>query len=53
MSIICKMDDGKNIIFSKGAPDFLFDSCKYYLDKNGDIKPIDDDFNSVFLANLK
>lgn len=52
MSVICKLIDGRNIIFSKGAPDFVLPSCSQYIDKNGTIQPIDNDFRSVLFYNL-
>lgn len=51
-SSICKLDDGKVVIFSKGAPDFLLPSCTHYLDKNGDFRLIDADFKGVLFFNL-
>lgn len=39
-------------MFSKGAPDFLLPNCTQYIDKNGDIKPVDADFKSVLFFNL-
>ena len=35
MSAIAKLDDGRTIIFTKGAPDFLLPNCIKYVDKNG------------------
>jgi magnesium-transporting ATPase (P-type) len=52
MSVVCKMEDGKTVIFSKGAPDFLLNNCSSFIDKNGEIKPLDDDFRSVLFFNL-
>lgn len=51
-SAICKLEDGKLVMFSKGAPDFLLPSCTHYVDKNGDLKLIDSDFKSVLFFNL-
>jgi len=52
MATICRLEDGRDIIFSKGAAEFLLPSCKNYIDKNGDVKPIDDDFKGVLFFNL-
>lgn len=52
MSVICQLEDGRLVIFSKGAPDFLLPSCGYYIDKNSETKPIDADFKSVLFFNL-
>ena len=52
MSAICKLEDGKKVIFTKGAPDFLLPSCSRYMDRNGEPQPIDNDFKNVLAYNL-
>lgn len=52
-STICKLEDGKLVLFSKGAPDFLLPNCSHYIDKNGDIKLIDADFKNILFFNLR
>ena len=52
MSAICKLEDGKKVIFTKGAPDFLLPSCSRFMDRNGEPQPIDNDFKNVLAYNL-
>lgn len=41
MSAICKLEDGRKVIFNKGAPEFLLPNCSRYMDRNGEAQPID------------
>ena len=52
MSAICKLEDGKKAIFTKGAPDFLLPNCSRYTDKNGEAQPIDNDYKKILAFNL-
>ena len=49
MSTIIKRDDGKYIIYMKGAPDRIINSCKYYLKPNGEqLANIDEGFKKKY-----
>lgn len=52
MSAICKLEDGRIVIFSKGAPDFLLPSCSLYVDKDGIETAINSDYKDVLFYNL-
>lgn len=64
MSTIVKRDDGKYIIYMKGAPEVIFNACQYYVKPNGEgIAQITDNdrrkfneitgkFSSLTLRNL-
>ena len=52
MSAICKLEDGKKVMFSKGAPDFLIKSCTKFMDRNGEAQPIDSEFKNILAYNL-
>ena len=52
MSAICQMDNGKNYIFSKGAPEILINYCTHYIDKNGEVASIDGDFKDQLQLNI-
>lgn len=52
MATIAQLPDGRNIIFTKGASEYLLPSCVSYIDRNGEVKPIDEDFKSVLFFNL-
>lgn len=41
MSAICTLEDGRKVIFTKGAPDFLLPNCAKYVDKHGEHQIID------------
>jgi Ca2+ transporting ATPase len=45
MSVICKLTKrNKYYIFSKGAPEILVDYCSKYIDKNGEVASIDEQY---------
>ena len=45
MSVIYYLDNKKRYyIFSKGAPEILLESCKQYINREGNITPIDEAF---------
>ena len=43
MTTVSKVD-GKQYVFTKGAPDFLLERCSKYIDKNGDSQNITADY---------
>lgn len=43
MSTIASID-GRTYTFTKGAPDFLIESCSSFIDANGNKQPLDDEF---------
>lgn len=51
MSCIVQVNQ-KYFIYSKGAPDLLLGSCARYVDKNGEIKPIDQDYRDMLQHHL-
>lgn len=53
MSVIFYHESKKRYyIFSKGAPEILIESCKYYVNKTNNISPIDTAWKSTFQNTL-
>ena len=49
MSVICQLNKNKKFyIFSKGAPEILLESCKYYINKTNSIAEIDGNYKEQF-----
>jgi Ca2+ transporting ATPase len=46
------MENGKLVLFSKGAPEFLEPSCGFAVSKNGEVVPLDQDIRSVMMFNV-
>ena len=44
MTVLYERENGKDIVFTKGAFDSLVTRFKYYVDENGDIQDINDEF---------
>lgn len=45
--------NNSNLVFTKGAPDFLLKNCGFYLDAAGKAVPITDAFKNTLLSKLK
>lgn len=52
MTTIGKID-GEPYTFAKGAPDFMIKHCSHYVNKNGEVVPIDDNFTKVLFEKLE
>lgn len=43
-------NEGREILFLKGAPDVLLTKCAYYLNATGAVLPIDEEFRKIYTA---
>ena len=51
MTTIHRLDDGKDIVLSKGAPEIILDLCKY-IDNDGSIEILDPQTKEMLLENI-
>ena len=51
MTTIHRLDDGKNIVLTKGAPEIVIDKCKY-IDYNGSIEIINDEIKETLSKKI-
>ena len=53
MSVIYQVSRTKKFfIFSKGAPEILLESCKYYINKTNAIAEINEDWREEFRSTI-
>lgn len=46
-------ESGKIYAFTKGAPDFVLENCKYYFDEKGNRVKIDQKYKEILQERLK
>jgi len=52
MSSICRLSD-KDILYTKGAPEVIFEKSSHFMDSDGSIKEFDNEAKSQMLKNAK
>lgn len=52
MSVLCELKDKRKFLFTKGAPDFLLPHCSSFVNEDGQISEISNDFRDILAHRL-